>query len=319
MTMCVGMFLVLLDVTIVNVALPSIGTALRTDLAGLQWVVDGYGVPLAGLLLAGGTIGDVAGHKRVVLAGLGLFGAATLGCSAAPNVETLVACRALQGFGAAMLLPATVAVITRAYPERAERARALGLWAGVSSLALPAGPLLGGLLVSSAGWRHRLPHQHPDRGPRARRDGRSRRRFARRSHTAHRRARGGGRGARPAAALLGTIDAGREGFSALTIAVGVASVVAAAALAAIERRSADPALPLSLLRSPGVVGANAVAAAMNTVGIGTVFVLTLYLQTVQGHSATAAGAALVPLFAPLAALSPVTAPCLGSCPQPGAK
>jgi DHA2 family methylenomycin A resistance protein-like MFS transporter len=305
-TMCVGMFLVLLDVTIVNVALPSIGTDLHTNLTGLQWVVDGYSVPLAGLLLAGGTIGDVAGHKRVVFAGLGLFGVASLGCGAAPNVETLVACRALQGVGAAMLLPATVAVITRAYPERAEQARALGIWAGVSSLALPAGPLLGGLLVTSTGWRTVFLINIPvvalalvatvaliedSRGDRKRRldvPGTTAAALA------------------LAAAVLCVINAGREGVSALTIAAGAAALVVAAVFVAIERRSPDPALPLSLLRSPDFVGANAVAAAMNTVGIGAVFVLTLYLQTVQGRSALVAGAELVPLFAPLAALSPVT-------------
>ncbi|MGH3624017.1 MAG: MFS transporter, partial [Sciscionella sp.] len=151
--MCAGMFLVLLDVTVVNVALPAIASDLDTGAAGLQWVVDGYAVAIASLLLAGGTLGDRFGHRRVVLAGLVAFGVASLGCGLAPGTGVLVAARAVQGAGAALLLPGSIAVITDAYRERAAQARALGIWAGVSSLALPAGPLLGGTLVTAAGWR----------------------------------------------------------------------------------------------------------------------------------------------------------------------
>src|SRR3954469_13445708 len=151
--MCVGYFLVLLDVTIVNVALPSIGTGLGADVSGLQWVVDSYAIALASLMLAGGTIGDLHGHKRVVLAGLAVFGLASLGCGVAPGVATLVGCRALQGVGAALLLPGTLAVITHAFPRREEQARAIGLWAGIGSAALAAGPRVGGWLVEAVSWR----------------------------------------------------------------------------------------------------------------------------------------------------------------------
>ncbi|WP_051579452.1 MFS transporter [Pseudonocardia acaciae] len=151
--MCVGMFLVLLDVTVVNVALPSIGAGFGTGAAGLPWVVDGYAFAIAGLLLAGGTLGDRIGHRRVVMIGLALFGVASAACGLAPSLDALVVARAGQGAGAALLLPGSLAVITHAYPDRAAQARALGIWAGVSSLALPAGPLLGGLLVTAGGWR----------------------------------------------------------------------------------------------------------------------------------------------------------------------
>jgi DHA2 family methylenomycin A resistance protein-like MFS transporter len=304
--MCVGMFLVLLDVTVVNVALPSIGSGLQTDVTGLQWVVDGYSVALAALLLAGGRLGDVRGHKRVVLAGLGLFGMASLGCGAAVSTEMLVAFRAIQGVGAALLLPGTVAVIARAYPNRAEQARALGIWAGVSSLALPAGPLLAGLLVSTAGWRSvfliNLPVVAAAFVATVRVVSESRAEAARRLDVA-------GTAAAAlclAAAVFCVINAGREGVSGLTLASAVTALAAAATFVFVEHRTSDPTLPLGLLRSAGFVGANAVAAAMNTVGIGTIFVLTLYLQSVQHHSAVLAGAQLVPLFLPLAALSPVT-------------
>jgi DHA2 family methylenomycin A resistance protein-like MFS transporter len=151
--MCVGMFLVLLDATVVNVALPSIGAGFGTGSEGLPWVVDGYAFAIAALLLAGGALGDRIGHRRIVMVGLALFGLASAGCGLAPTLAALVGARAVQGAGAALLLPGSLAVIAHAYPDRAAQARALGIWAGISSLALPAGPLLGGLLVTAGGWR----------------------------------------------------------------------------------------------------------------------------------------------------------------------
>ena len=153
LVMCVGYFLVLLDVTVVSVALPSIGADLGADVRGLQWVVDGYAIALASLLLAGGTLGDLGGHKRVVITGLIVFGVASVGCALAPGVSLLVASRVAQGAGAALLLPGTLAIIARAFPERRAQARAIGVWAAVGSAALPAGPLLGGALVQAFGWR----------------------------------------------------------------------------------------------------------------------------------------------------------------------
>src|SRR5262245_56939937 len=125
--MCVGYFLVLLDVTIVNVALPRIGSDLGSSVSGLQWVVDGYAIALASLMLAGGTVGDLRGHKRVVLAGLAVFGAGSLACGLAPTTAVLVAARFVQGIGAALLLPGTLAIISHAFPEGPEQARAIGL------------------------------------------------------------------------------------------------------------------------------------------------------------------------------------------------
>src|SRR4051795_156257 len=151
--MCAGLFLVQLDVSIVNVALPSIREELQPSAAGLQWVVAGDGIALASLMLAGGTVGDLHGHRRVVLGGLGLFGIASLAAGAAPSTGVLVGARVVQGVGAALLLPGTLAIITHAFRGGAERARAIGVWAAVAGLSLPAGPVVGGLLVAGPGWR----------------------------------------------------------------------------------------------------------------------------------------------------------------------
>ncbi len=151
--MCVGYFLVLLDVTVVNVALPTISEDLGASVAGLQGVVVGYTVALAALLLPAGALGDRVGHRPVVLVGLAVVGLGSLGCGLAPTTTLLVAARVVQGVGAAVLLPGTLAIIVDTHPDPGERARAIAVWAAIGSVALPAGPLLGGLLVEAFGWR----------------------------------------------------------------------------------------------------------------------------------------------------------------------
>jgi DHA2 family methylenomycin A resistance protein-like MFS transporter len=289
--MCAGMFLVQLDVTVVNVALPAIGADLRTGLAVLQWVVDGYSVVLAACLLTGGALGDVFGHRRVVLAGFGLFGVASAVCGLAGAAPWLVLARAGQGLGAALLLPGTLAVITNAYPRPAERARALGVWAGVSALALAAGPVLGGAVVTVAGWRPvfwlNVPVVLAAAVATVRWAPRGDRVPGRRIDVA---------GVATAAPALGA------GVYAVIGGSWVAGVVAFAALVAfwlVERRSADPMLPMLPL------GPNFVSASMNFVGIGAILVLTLYLQGVRGFGPLESGLAVVPLFGPLSVLAPV--------------
>jgi DHA2 family methylenomycin A resistance protein-like MFS transporter len=295
-TMCAGMFLVQLDVTVVNVALPAIGADLGAGLAALQWVVDGYSVVLAALLLTGGALGDVFGHRRVVLAGFVIFGAASAACGFAGSAPWLVAARAGQGLGAALLLPGTLAVITNACPGHAERARALGIWAGVSALALAAGPVLGGAIVTVVGWRPVFWLNVPvvlaavlatrrlvprgDRAPGRRID------------------------------VLGVVTAapalgiGVYAVIAGSVVAGVVAVGALAVFVAVERRSPDPMLPLDVARRTS--SPNFVAAVMNFVGIGSILVLTLYLQGVRHAGPLEAGLEVLPLFGPLSVLAPVS-------------
>jgi MFS transporter, DHA2 family, methylenomycin A resistance protein len=312
--MCVGYFLVLLDVTVVNVALPAIGGGLGSSVAGLQWVVDGYSLALACLLLASGTVGDLRGHRRIVLAGLGAFGIASLGCALAPNTGVLIGTRVLQGVGAALLLPGTLAIISRSYPGRAEQARAIGIWAAVGSIALPAGPLLGGVLVQGLGWRwvfainipivlvawivvaRRVPGDATNNVTTGRRLDRP----------------GTVLAALTLAALtLAVIQAGHAGLDPVAIGGAVVAVLAAVAFVRVERRAHDPMLPLDLFRGPAFTTANAAAGAMNLGTLGLLFVLTLYLQTVQSRSALLAGVAVLPLFLPLTILAPIAGRAAG--------
>jgi DHA2 family methylenomycin A resistance protein-like MFS transporter len=303
--MCVGYFLVLLDVTIVNVALPSIGSGLHAGTDGLQWVVDGYAVALASLMLGGGSIGDLRGHKRVVLAGLAVFGVGSLACGVAPGIEALVAGRVLQGIGAAALLPGTLAIITRAFPERGEQAHAIGIWAGVGSVALPAGPLLGGALVETLGWRAVFLVNLPIVAvafPVAVRVVREAVEPQARSLDVAGIALGA---VLLAAVTFAFVQSGRDGLSAAMVAAAAVALLALGAFVAVERSRGDEAmLPLSLFRSRGFSIANSVAGSMNLGTLGLLFVLTLYLQRVLGHSALSAGLLLIPLFAPLSVLAP---------------
>ncbi|MGN9906808.1 MFS transporter [Phytohabitans sp. LJ34] len=296
-TMCAGYFLVLLDVTVVNVALPAVQAGTGAGVAGLQWVVDGYALALAALLLAAGALGDLRGHRRIVLLGLGLFGAASLACGLAPGVGVLVAARVVQGAGAALLLPGTLAIIGRAFPERGERARAIGVWAGVGSLALPAGPLVGGALVEAWGWRWVFLLNVPIVLLAAA--------VTARAVTAEE----GRPGKRVdyAGTVLAAVALAAATFATVAgqPAVVVVAVAAAVAFVWTEARAAEPMLPLGLFRRRTFAVANLAAGLMNFGTLGLLFLLTLFLQVVQHRSALAAGAALLPLFLPLAVLAPL--------------
>jgi len=148
-----GLGMALLDVTAVNVAVPSIQVNLHTDVRALSWVLDGYTLAFASLLLLAGGMGDRLGARRVFAAGLTLFTVASLMCGAAPSVGALIFARILQGVGAALFMPSSLAILRQAYPVAEERARAIGIWSALTAVAGASGPLLGGLLVASFGWR----------------------------------------------------------------------------------------------------------------------------------------------------------------------
>jgi DHA2 family methylenomycin A resistance protein-like MFS transporter len=304
--MCAGMFLVLLDVTIVNVALPSIGHGLRLGVASLQWVVDGYAVAIASLLLAGGTLGDRFGHRRVLVLGFLLFGLASVCCASAPAGAVLVAARVVQGIGGALLLPSTMAVITDVYPAPGAQARALGTWAAVSSLALPAGPLLGGVLVGTIGWRWVFWINVP---------------LVAATLVATMRIVPAGRGRTSArldvlgltglvvglaATIFAVIAAGRGAGAREVVPVAALAATGFASGIAAERRAVHPVLPLDLLRRAAFLAPNVVALTMNLIFNGLLFVLMLYLQDVRGYSPIEAGLVVVPLAVPLVGLAPVS-------------
>jgi DHA2 family methylenomycin A resistance protein-like MFS transporter len=295
--MCAGLFLVQLDVTVVNVALPSLRDSLGAAVGGLQWVVDGYAIALASLMLPAGTLGDRYGHRRMVLAGLAIFGAGSLGCGLAPGTGALVAARALQGAGAALLLPGTLAIVTRTFPGERERARAIGAWAAVSGLALPAGPLVGGALVEASGWRAVFLINVPIVAP---------------ALVATLRVVPADRGSHARPLDVPGMVLGAAALALITFALieaqplaGLAALGVLGAFLVVERRSEHPMLPLALFRRPRFSAANAIAGAMNLGTLGTLFVLTLYLQTVQGRSPLEAGLATVPAFGMLTLIAPL--------------
>jgi DHA2 family methylenomycin A resistance protein-like MFS transporter len=148
-----GYFLVMLDVTVVTVAVPVIRDSVHAGASEMAWVVDGYSAVFGGLLLMGGGFGDRLGHRKVFLTGLGVFAVASVGCALATTPATLIASRLAQGAGGALLVPTSLALLTAAYPAPAVRAKALGVWAGISGVAFAAGPLVGGLLVAGLDWR----------------------------------------------------------------------------------------------------------------------------------------------------------------------
>lgn len=302
--MCLGMFLVLLDVTAVNVALPSIASSLGASVPALQWVVDGYAVAIASLLLVGGTVGDRLGHRRVLLIGFALFGIASIVIGAAPDTAVVIAGRIGQGVGAALLLPGTLAVIAHAFPERTEQARAIGTWAAVSSLALPAGPLLGGtlttiswrliflinvplVLVALVGVLRLVP---PTAGQTRKLDP----------------AGMIGVTIALAATVFAVIELGRGGVGPVVIGAAAVALAAIGWTVHAERRASEPMLPPALLRRPAFLGPNVVALTMNLIFNGTLFLTTLYLQDVRRHSPFQAGLLVLPLAVPLVALAPFT-------------
>jgi MFS transporter, DHA2 family, methylenomycin A resistance protein len=291
-----GFMLVQLDVSILNVALAPIGEALGTGVTGLQWVVDSYTIAFASLLLAAGALGDRIGARRAYIGGFALFVLASLGCGLAPGVPVLIAARAIQGVGAALLVPCSLTLLMHACGNDAvARGRAISLWTAAASVALSAGPVLGGILVETLGWRSIFLINVPIGVAGI---------WLTRRVVAETPATGSGfdPGGQVLALLTlvsltgALIEAGRLGFGAPLVMSGLAvAVFCAIAFVAVEARGADPMLPLGFFRNPTFSTATLVGFFINLTLYGGIFVLGLYLQQIRGYSPVAAGLAFLPL------------------------
>jgi EmrB/QacA subfamily drug resistance transporter len=289
-------FLTYLDNNIINVAIPTIQRDLGLSQSGVEWVVSAYILVFAGLLLAGGRLADVFGQKRVFVVGLSIFTGASLAAGLAGQVDVLIASRAVQGLGAALLTPTTLAILAATFPKPAEQARAVGAWSAAGAVALAVGPLLGGLLSQHVSW-HWIFFINVPVGVATLALGAvaipSVQRRRRRSMDV--------RGvAVSAGALLALtyalIQGPQAGWGSPSIVVAFAlTAVAAIVFVALERRVADPMLDLSLFGNRTFSGAT-IALMLWAFGLfGIYFFTSLYLQHVLRFSATTAGAAFVPM------------------------
>ena len=286
-----------LDGTVVNVALPEIGRDLEASTSSLQWILNGYLLTLASLILLGGSLGDRYGRRLVFVTGTGLFTVASVLCAVAPSVELLIAARLLQGVGGAMLTPGSLAMIEASFRE-GDRARAIGAWSGLGGVATALGPLLGGYLVDAVSWRaiflinipigifvmvmatRHVPETKDDRatGPLD------------------------VRGATLAAlGLAGTtyalIEAPGQATSPLVLVAGIGGLLALGAFIVAERRSAEPMMPLWLFASRQFSAANLVTFVVYAAIGGFFFLFVAFVQISMGYSAIAAGAATLPVTA----------------------
>jgi DHA2 family methylenomycin A resistance protein-like MFS transporter len=293
-----GFVVVQLDVTIVNVALPRIGASFGDGVAALQWVVNAYTVVFASLILTAGALADRIGAKRIFMAGFGVFTLASFGCGAAPSLPILIGCRALQGVGAASLVPCSLALLNHAFPHEGARARAVGIWAGGAGVAVAAGPVVGGLLVGSIGWRSifylNLPIGLIGIWLTLR--------YV--AETSRRRPRGLDLAGQVLAIVAladlaaSTIEGGARGWGDPLILAGFGLfVLAAAAFIAIEARRRDPMLPLAFFRRSDFSAATFVGLMINIGFYGLIFVLSLFFQQQQHLGPLATGLAFLPMTA----------------------
>lgn len=294
---CIGYGMVILDTTVVNIALPAISRDLGASTSALEWVVDGYSVVFAVCLLSAGALGDRRGAKQVFLCGLALFSASSLACGLAPSTLVLIVARLVQGLGAAIAVPSSLALLQVAYPHQAERARAVGMWGAMAGVAAAAGPALGGIAVDALGWRSVFFINVP-LGVVGIVLGRRHLPLTKR-HTHGLDLVGQVTvGVSAAALAIGLIDAGATGWSSTTVLACLATFLAGTALfVVVERRARRPMLPLALFSSSTFSAATVVGFLCNLGFFGELFVMSLYLQQERGLSALAAGFVLAPQMA----------------------
>lgn len=299
-------FLLLLDDTAVALALPAIRDQLGLGLTGLEWVVNGYTLPLAAFMLLGGQLADRNGRRRVFLIGLALFTFASLLAGLAGDSATLISGRALQGLGAALVAPASLSLIAATFPKH-ERGWALGIWAGVTASALGFGPLLGALVNDSLGWAWIFLLNVP-LGAGTWLVCRALLSESRAEHPARRIDVPGvvSSGIALTGLLLALTEGNDYGWgSARVLGLAAAAVAGLAAFVWIERRSSDPLLDVSLLTSRKFAGPNIVILLATSVMCSLFFFLALYLQSVLGYSALIAGLLLLPLTVPIVVVAPL--------------
>lgn len=302
----VGLLMMSLDITVVNVALPSIGRSLHARVSGLQWTVDAYTLVLASVLMLSGSMADRIGRRRTFTAGLIVFSSASLLCSLAPTLPLLVAARAVQALGGTMLAPVAMSIITNTFTDHRERAQAIGIWGAVNGVSLALGPVIGGALVNSAGWRsvfwvnapvgaittvlavRYLPESRAARPRRPDLLGQALVMVILAAVTY---------------AIIETPDAGLT--SPVVLAVAAVAVVALGVFLYHEPRCPEPLLDLRFFRSVPFTAATLTAVAVFSAMGGFLFMNTLYLQEARGMSALDAGLTTLPvavvatLFAPL--------------------
>lgn len=293
---CLAFFVITLDTTVVNVALPSIGAQWGGQVSALQWVVTAYTLLFAALLLSAGAISDRIGASRAFTVGLTVFTLMSALCGLAPSLDVLIIARAVQGAGAAVMMPASLALVRQAYSDPSLRARGIAWWTAGGGVAVAAGPVVGGALTTGLGWRWIFFINIPVgivalvgmfRAPRS------------------------ARGQAPmdpvgqitavlalAALVFAVINGGSSGWTDPATAVGfVVAVIAAAVFLAAESRQSDPAVPLSLFRNPVVAVCTSTGLALNLGYYGLVFVFTIFFQEHRGASALVAGVMFIPMTA----------------------
>ncbi|MEV0784192.1 MFS transporter [Streptomyces sp. NPDC050423] len=304
---CMSLLIVSLDSTVLNVALPSMRQELHASVAGMQWTIDAYTLVLAALLMLAGSTADRIGRRKVFKAGLVLFTLGSALCSIAPSLETLVVFRMVQAVGGSMLNPVAMSIITNTFTEPRERARAIGAWGGVVGISMAAGPVIGGSLVDSVGWRSifwiNLPvgiaallltwkYVPESRAAKPRRPDPV--------------------GQLLVIALLGSltyaiIEAPQKGWASAEILL-FATVAAASLIGLLvyEPRRADPLIDLRFFHSAPFSGATVIAVSAFAALGGFLFVNTLYLQDVRGLSAFGAGLYMLPMAAVVCVLPPIS-------------
>ena len=291
-----GSSLAFIDATVVNIALPAIGTDLHSDAAGLQWTINGYALSLAALVLLGGSLGDRYGRKRVFMLGVAWFAVASLLCGLAPSIPVLIGARVLQGVGGALLTPGALAILEASF-AREDRSKAIGAWSGLGGIGGALGPFLGGWLVEIGSWRYifliNVPlavivllvtarHVPETRNPAA----------AKRLDVP---------GVLTGAIGLAGLTYGFTAWPAhgpgdpLVLAALALGVLGMAAFVLAERRSADPMLPLTVFQNKAFTGANLVTFLAYAANGGFFFLVVINLQVVAGFSPLASGLALLPV------------------------